>query len=284
MHIRIFRFILAGIFVFLFCQISTSGQKLRYKFEKEKEYKYSTIVESKTSGQAMGQEFSMTSSADFNYSISLITADANVMTLMVRCEKFSIKINMPMMGLNDSTIVMKEYIGKRIKVVMTDGGKTLSVVPIDTIPPSRVQMMASLTPSDIFKQIMIELPEKEVDVNDSWKDNNTDTISRGGMEMLMKKDVDLKIIGSEKKNDLNCWKIALAGTNAIEGSGNQRGTDVTIDGTGKISGTMYIAPAEGVFVLSEQSNETEITTTVTGSQTGASTLSINTTMKTELQK
>ena len=89
---------------------------------------------------------------------------------------------------------------------------------------------------------------------------------------------------SEKKNDLNCWKITLAGTNAIEGSGNQRGTDVTIDGTGKISGTMYIAPAEGVFVLSEQSNETEITTTVTGSQTGASTLSINTTMKTELQK
>ena len=186
MHLRIFRFILTGIFVLLFCQISTSGQKLRYKFEKEKEYKYSTIVDSKTSGQAMGQEFSMTTGAEFNYSISFISADADVMTLMVRCEKFNIKINMPMMGFNDSTIVMQEYIGKRIKVMMTDKGKTLAVEPIDTIPPSRVQMMASLTPSDIFRQLMIELPEKEVDVNDSWKNNNPDTISRGGMEMVMK--------------------------------------------------------------------------------------------------
>jgi len=52
----------------------------------------------------------------------------------------------------------------------------------------------------------------------------------------------------------------------------------------KISGTAYIAPAEGVFVFSEQSNNTEMTTTATGSQTGASTLIIDTKVKTILIK
>jgi hypothetical protein len=276
---------LTVIFFCLFChQIGAAGQKLRYNFEKGKAYKYSTVVESKTSGQSMGQEFTVTSSADFDYSISLISANSSVMTLAVKFEKFNIKLNMPMMGFNDSTIVMREYVGKRIKVVMTDKGKTLSVEPIDTIPPSRIQMMASLAPSDLFKQILLELPDKELDLNGSWKKDVSDTISRGGMKMVVKPNIIFNIVGAEKKNDFNCWKIAIAGTSAIEGSGNQRGADVTIDGTVKITGAAYIAPAEGVFVLSEQSNETEMTTTATGSQTGASTMSINTTVKTMLIK
>jgi hypothetical protein len=232
----------------------------------------------------MGQEFTMTSSTHFEYTISLVSVNAGVMTLTVKFEKFDIKLNMPMMGFNDSTIVMREYNGKRIKVVITDKGKTLSVEPIDTIPPSRIQMMAGLSPSDLFKQILLELPEKELGVNDSWKKNNPDTISRGGMNLMMKPNLEFRIVKAEKKNEFNCWEIAIAGTSTIEGAGAQHGADVTIDGTVKISGTAYIAPAEGVFVLSEQSNETEMTTTATGSQTGASTMSIDTKVKTTLIK
>jgi hypothetical protein len=203
---------------------------------------------------------------------------------MVKFEKYNIKLNFPMMGFNDSTIVMQEYVGKRMKVVITDKGKTLSVVPIDTIPPTRVQMMVNLTPNDLFKQVLLELPEKELDLNGSWKKDMPDTISRSGMKMVVKPNIVFNIVAAEKKNDFNCWKIAIAGTSAIEGGGNQRGADVTIDGTVKINGVAYIAPAEGVFVLSEQSNETEMTTTATGSQTGASTMSVNTTVKTTLIK
>jgi hypothetical protein len=273
-----------ALFVFLLSQISPAGQKLRYKYETGKAYNYSTVVESKTSGQSMGQEFSMTSGADLDYSISLLSENAGVMTLKVTFKKFNIKLNMPMMGFNDSTIVMKEYIGKRAKVVVTDRGKTIIVEPIDTIPPSRIQMMASLTPTDLFKQVLLELPEKELDVNGVWKKEIPDTIARGGMKMTVKPNIDFKVAGAEKKNEFNCWKIAIAGTSAIEGSGNQRGADVTIDGTVKIHGTAYIAPAEGLFIVSDQSSETEMTTTATGSQTGASTMSINTTAKTTLVK
>jgi hypothetical protein len=273
-----------ALFVILIFQISNAGQKLRYNFEKGKTYKYSTIVESKTSGQAMGQEFTMTSGADFDYSMSLMNANDGVMTLAIKFERFNIKLNMPMMGFNDTTIVMQEYVGKRVKVVITDKGKTLSVVPIDTIPPSRIQMMASLTPSDLFKQVILELPEKELDLNGSWKKDIPDTISRGGMKIVMKPNLVFNIVGAEKKNDYNCWKIAITGTTTMEGSGSQRGADVTIDGTVKSKGAAYFAPTEGVSVLLEQSSETEMTTTATGSQTGASIMSISTTVKNILVK
>jgi hypothetical protein len=284
MRSRTIRVSLAVIVILLLSQLSLAGQKLRYNFEKGKVYKYSTVVESKTSGQASGQEFSMTSGADFDYSISLLSTKAGVMTVKVVFDRFNIKLNMPMMGFNDTTIVMQEYVGKRVKVVITDKGKTLSVEPIDTIPPSRLQMMASLTPSDLFKQILIELPEKELDLNGSWKKDLPDTISRGGMKMLVKPNIVFTIVGAEKNNDFNCWKIVSTGTSTIEGSGNQRGADVTVDGTTKNKGTAFIAPEEGVFVLSEQSNETEMTTTATGSQTGASTMSISATVRTALVK
>ena len=102
--------------------------------------------------------------------------------------------------------------------------------------------------------------------------------------MIVKPNIVFNIVGTEKKNDFNCWKIAIAGTSAIEGSGNQNGADVTIDGTVKIKGTAYFAPEEREFVSSEQSSETEMTTTATGSQTGASTMSINAMVKTVLVK
>ena len=284
MRSRTIQVCFAVLFILLVSQISIAGQKLRYNFEKGKTYKYTTVVDSKTSGQSMGQEFSITTGADFDYSLSLLSSKAGVMTLKVVFEKFNIRLNMPVMGFNDSTIVMQEYVGKRVKVIVTDRGKTLSVEPIDTIPPSRLQMVASLTPSELFKQMLLELPEKEMDMNNVWKKNEPDTISRGGMRMVMKPNVEFKIVGDEKKNDLECWKIAINGTSTIEGSGNQRGTDVTIDGTVKIKGTAFFALVEGVSVLSEQTNETEMTTTATGSQTGASTMSISTSVKSTLIK
>jgi hypothetical protein len=273
------------IFLFLiFCQISFAGQRFKYQFEEGKIYKYSTVIESKTSGQAMGQEFTMTSGLNMDYKLSLIDLKDRIFTLMVTFNKFDIKLNMPMMGFNDSTIVMKDYIGKRIKITMTDRGKTLSVQPIDTIPPSRIQMMASLTPTELFKQLLIEFPEKELDVNSTWKKDMPDTTLRGGMKIVTKQNIEFKVVGSETKNGYDCWKITIGGTNMIEGSGSQRGNDVTIDGTVKINGMAYVSPAKGIFVLSEQSVDNDMTTTVTGAQTGASTMTVSTTVKTALVK
>ena len=97
MHLRTVFMSLTLLLVFLLCQICTAGQELHYKFEKGKAYNYSTVIESKMSGQSMGQEFTMTYGADFDYSISLVSANDGVIALAVKFEKFKSKLNMPMM-------------------------------------------------------------------------------------------------------------------------------------------------------------------------------------------
>jgi hypothetical protein len=261
-----------------------AGQKAHYQFEKGKVYKYSTTVESKTAGQMMGQEFSMTSGAALDYSLTAAEVKDGVYTLILTFDKFHVKINMPMMGFTDSTIVMDAYVGKRMKVVVTERGKTISTALIDTIAPSRIQAMANLTPMDLFKQLLLELPEKPLDNTSAWKKDIPDTTQRGGVKIVTKNNIQFKVAGAEKKNGFDCLKLTMSGTNIIEGSGSQRGNDVAIDGTNKINGSVFFAPSEGLFVLSEQSNESDMTTTVTGSQTGASTMSISTKMKTEFVK
>jgi hypothetical protein len=270
------------IFVLLFCQLTLAGQKLRYNFEQGKIYKYSTTIESKLTGQAGGQEFSMTSGAALDYSISLLSTDAKEEVLKIQFDKFTIKINMPMMGFTDSTIALQEYIGKRIKLVITKLGKTVSVEPIDTVPPSRILMQSGLTPSDLFRQLLLELPEKEMSVNDSWKREQPDTLSRSGIKITMKPNIECKIIGTEKKLDINCLAVSVKGTSTVEGTGSQQGADVSVDGIVKVNGSVFFAPSAGIPVLSEQTTETEMTTTVTGAQTGAQTMSITATSKTIL--
>jgi len=258
--------------------------KFVYQFEKGKVYNYNTSMENTTSGQMMGQEFTVTSNTNFDYSISPVAIDTGIYTLTATFNRFELKINMPMMGFIDSVIVMKEYIGKRVKIMMSDRGKTLNVEPIDTIAPSRLQMIANLTPSELFRHIVLEVPDKVLDTSVTWKMYVPDTTLRNGIKMVTKNNIDFKVVGREKKNDFDCWKISIKGTTSIEGSGSQRGNEITIDGNTTISGFGYLAQKEGLFVSSEQTNDVDMTTTINGAQTGASTMAIKTKMKTELVK
>jgi hypothetical protein len=282
MNLRNIRKILLVFFVFILCGCGSGRLAVQYRFEEGKSYRYSTIVDSKVVGQAMGQEFNMASDATFDYSLTIQEKKEHTLKLMATIKQFKVRIDFPLMGLNDSTIVMSEYIGKRMQVIMTEKGKTLTVEPLDTIPPSRVLAIANVTPIELFKQVFLELPDNELEVNGYWKKTNPDTVTRGGMKMVIKQNVEYKIAGAEKNSDYSCWKILISGSSLMEGSGSQGGNNVSLDGTVKINGTAFIAPQKGVFVSSEQSVDNDLTTTVTGSQTGASTMIIKTTIKSKL--
>jgi hypothetical protein len=263
---------------------SLAGQKFVYKFEKGKIYSYSSAIESKTSGQMGGQEFTVTSGAQFNYNIASAGKSGNVLTLTATIEKFEMKLDMPMMGFKDSIITMPEMIGKKIQVKITPQGKTISVTPIDTVKPSRLMMMGNVNPVDLFQKVFFEFPEKELDVNAAWKKTDPDTMIRAGMKMITKNNIDFMIAGKEKKNDYDCWKITIGGKSMVEGSGTQQGADVTIDGTVKTNGSAYASPKDGLFVGADQSTESDMTVTATGSQSGASTMMSSTKVKTNLVK
>jgi hypothetical protein len=169
---------------------------------------------------------------------------------------------------------LAELLGKRVKIVVTDLGKALSVTPIDSLPSGQRIMMAGVSPTEIFRNLFLQLPEKEVEVSGSWKDTRPDTTKTGGMTIVTKPDVEYRVTGTETRNGFSCWKIAMTGKSVSEGSGTARGMDVTIDGTTKIVGTVLFAPAAGVMVNYEATTDIDRTQTFTGAQTGSQTMTI----------
>ena len=256
---------------------TAGGEKLRYKFEKGKTYTYAVSSESKLNGQTMGQEFSMDSKSDLTIAMVSSTAtNDGGWELVVRIETGKIKVNFPMMGLRDTTIELTEYIGKRAKVVITGRGKTLSVEPIDTIQPGRLAMMTG-SPLEMFRRLFVTLPEQPVDVKTAWKESTPDTTNSGGVKVVIKPSIDFSVAAKETRGEYPTFRIPYTGKSTMEGTGTQRGMDVTVDGTVKSTGTMYFAPSEGLLVEAESTSDVDQTVTFTGAQSGAQT--IMTTMK-----
>jgi hypothetical protein len=235
------------------------GQRLRYQLEKGKTYSYSAIV------VGVNEAFL----ADIDYSIEVNDAKEGVYTLTVVFQKWTVKATIAihkisnwLAGMHDSTIVMKGYIDKRIKVIMTDRGKILSTVPIDTMETSDIFTIGNIdrapTPISFLKRLFIEFPEKEMAVYDSWKENLPDTTTIGGLNMVREPNIKYTIAGAETRNGFDCWKITFRGASTSEGIGTQMGYERTRHETEIANGNVYFVPAKGIFMFFEHFEDWEL--------------------------
>jgi hypothetical protein len=249
-----------------------AGEKLRYKFVKGKTYRYDIQMDNKTNGTMGGMEF--TAESKFMLVTALTAEGLTVggIELIAVLEKATARINLPMMGMRDSTMEMKEFLGKRVKLVLSDMGKVASITAIDSFGRGPMTMMLGGSPTELFRRLMLILPEQSVEMNGAWKETLPDTVKMGNMKTISKPNIEFRIAGQEKRGGMNCWKIMISGSTAIEGSGSMRGMDVTIDGTAKISGTAFFAPNEGLMTEYDASTEMEQTQTFVGEQSGAQTM------------
>ena len=277
--------LLISLFTIVSCQLfspSAADKVLRYKYETGKPYSYNVIVETKTSGQAMGQEFTATVVNDFQFTLQVTEKSADQLTFKATIDKFLTRIDVPLMGMNDSTIEMKNFIGKRFEVVMTTRGKTLSVTPLDSIPPTRGMQMMQSNPADLFQRIFVELPEQEAPLQSTWKTTKSDTIMRSGIRIITKPEINFIITAEEQHAGYKCRKIEFNGKSTMEGTGTVQGLEVTVDGTMMLKGTMFVATKEGILTGGEQSTDMDMTQTFSGQQTGAQSMTTVMTSKINL--
>lgn len=251
---------------------SSAAEKLRYKFVKGKTYRYDIQMDNKTNGSMGGMEFTAETKFMMTAALTAGEATAGGTEIIGVLEKATARINLPMMGMRDSTMEMTEFIGKRVKLVVSDLGKVASLAAIDSFSRGPMSMMLGGSPTEMFRRLMLILPEESVEMNGAWKETRPDTTKLGNMRTVSKPDVEFRVAGMEQRGEMNCWKVLVTGKILIEGSGSMRGMDVTIDGTSKINGTAYFALGEGLMVEYDAATEVEQTQTFVGEQSGAQTM------------
>jgi len=250
------------------------GQKLRYHFEKGDSLRYSSSIDSKTSGQERGEDFVIIADADFDYTIrpGERTAGGNY-ALTVTIDRFHLRLDAPVLGFVDSTVILNEYAGKRLNVELTELGKTVSIEPIDLFPRWRFLTFAEMNPFELFQRLIFELPEQAVDTGSTWTNTSPDSTVQDGMAIRSNQNIGYRVTGVALKGRYRCWQITIAGRNSMEGTGKQSGMTLTTDAVNKLNGVVYFAPKEGVCVSAEQTIANDMTVTATGKQTGAQTTS-----------
>jgi hypothetical protein len=260
------------------------GEKLRYQMAKGVTHEYTVTSDTKSKSQMMGQEFSASSWTFFGISMTGEDVGKNGELIFVaKVDTNLTKIDSPM--LKDTNRVLKEFNGKRVRLTLSPLGKTLKSVPIDSVTLSpQMQMMGGTRPAEFLRRVLLELPEKEVGVGDTWKKTNPDTTIAQGMKIVTKPNIQFKIAGNEKVGGYDCVKITFDGTSSQYGTGSRQGMEMVIDGNVKTKGTAYFAPAEGLLLSIDQTSTTEMNISGTGEQMFTGTQSITQSSKVKLVK
>lgn len=242
---------------FIFAQ---SGYHLQYKMQEGKTYRYKGVSTSKVTQEVMGKEMTINTKVN---SIDRITvknqSENGNMTLIVSYDSIKIHLSNPV---KDTTISLKNLIGKRIKMDLTKLGVVKNKMMLDTIKSNSRIVKSFKNQSFNF----IQLPDKEVHIGSKWQSTKIDTVNNQMGKIIVNSTFNYTLVGKEKKNGRNCLKISFTVKTKLNGKGNLRGMDLYIEGKGKGNGSADFDPDEGVLVLLNSNSYHQMTITASGNR------------------
>jgi hypothetical protein len=233
---------------------------LQYKFEKGKVYRFADTTLVKSSQEMMGQEVKSTSTvlATTRLVPTEIRADGSTV-LTVSPDVMTVSIKNARM---DTTMVLKDMIGKRSRLTISKLGETISRQVIDTV---NLSGMAAATGRQDMVRLHI-MPSTPVKIGEKWTATKPDTFDAGGGKMITVSTIDFTLLSRETKAGTECLKISYAGKMTISGKGSMNGADYFIEGTGTTSGTYFADISTGLPVWEDSKYDVESTVAITGAQ------------------
>lgn len=260
MKTSLFRYLTFSIFILLSVYIYPQQSfKLQYKFEKGKTYRFANTVVSNIVQQAMGQEVKIDVIAD---AVQKIVAEDQVegnMVLVTSLDSIVVTTKMP--G-RDTTMNLESFKDKRTRIILQPNGKIVNKEAIDSLDEAAAQLQQLNNESLRF----FDLPKEEVKSGSTWSADQVDTINVMGGDMITNSKTNYTFAGVEDKAGYKCVKITFEGTGTNEGKTKMMGMELFIEGTGKTSGTLYFAPAEGLLISAEVQSDNDMTMATTGEQ------------------
>ncbi len=236
--------------------------RLEYKFQKGQTHLYRSVSANDITQEMQGQEMKSTNDARsvVRFVVDNVTNDGSMVLVVSADSMFNRTKNVYM----DTTISMKNMIGKRVKLTIDKSGKVQSREILDSLQYD-LAGMNTRTPQREVMNVLV-LPQKDLKVGDKWTDSKNDTVDVGTGKMVNTTDMEYALVGTEARSGHQCLKIAYTGKVVTSGKMNRMGMDLFTEGTGKITGTLYFDHAKGILVSDESARDIESTIAVTGQQ------------------
>ncbi len=238
--------------------VSQDSTKLEYKYKAGNTYRYKSLSSYDMVQEMNGQEMKMSgeSTSIIKMEVTAVSADGNI-SAVNSFEEMKTIIKNAMM---DTTMEQKELIGKRGRVTFSKYGTELKKEVIDTITTKGFSSGANT----LLTLGLVRLSEGRVATGCKWSASQTDTVKMGEGSTISISQTEYSYIGTEQKDNRDCYKLAFVSKSETTGKMKQMGMDIFIEGTGDTSGLAWIDRNEGILVNKESSSTQEMTYAVTG--------------------
>ncbi len=268
----------ALLFAANFTAFPQKAVNLKYQMPEGKTYRYKTLVASDITQEAMGQQMKINNEV---FSVTRVVVDSRGedgnLNLIISSD--SITVRNKMQG-RDTTISLSSLLGKRTKLEISQYGDIINKTIIDSLSGKEQMMESSILQS--ATSLYTKLPGKEIKEGDNWKYARTDTIASMGGQLIINSNYIYTLNGTEDKDGIKCYKIPYTAEMTSTGNSNMQGMNFYIDGSGKMTGTLYISADDGSVVSVEGKNESNMTLATTGDQKMVIPVSQSSTVQTDL--
>lgn len=201
--------------------------------------RYKIVLQQKMTQEAMGQKNEMDVNGEQHVSITLGKKAADTLTVNVSLD--SIAMTNSMMGAMD----MSRAKGIKVSSLISPTG----VVYSTTVPDSG---MAADVGDDLAR--MLPRITRSLAMGATWVDTLTGKVKRGGIDMERTIVTNSKVVGDTTIDGQKAWKIERASESKMSGSGSTQGQPVTMEGTSKGNGFLYVSPA-GTFIGADSKDD-----------------------------
>ncbi len=256
-------FVAVIVFVAVSGGLAKSPYTLVYKPQLGKGMIYATESQQKTTQEMAGQE--IVSEGSSQSKIELMPQSLSPNDNFICIARYLDKSTKLKNRLMDTTLVESDQCNKRVEIEFDKLGKVLQVTLLDSFPqPAGMMRMGAIDPKLAFKRLLRELPDRPVDLGDTWTKVTIDSISVMGMKLNVTTDPKFTLVGEEEMLGYKCLKVTYTGNVSVEGKGSQMGNEFFFEGSGKAEGTFYFAPEEGLLVSEEVITDQEMTIAISG--------------------
>ncbi|MFN8135256.1 MAG: hypothetical protein U0Z17_08535 [Bacteroidales bacterium] len=233
---------------------------VKYAFVKGKTYVQQTELKQNITQSMGGQEMKMQvdlSSAN-EFVVENVLNDGNA-TMLVSLLNASVHSA----GMGKDTTMKFNDLKEKSRIVFSTDGKTVTTTKIDST--AIAGMMGTF---DQFAKLAL-LPGKSVKIGEKWQDKTVENRKASGgspFDAEVTSNTEYTLVGKEAKDGKEYYKIAFKGTIAINGSGNQMGMEMFLEGTGAVEGFNYFDPKTTMVVYAEGDTEMDMNISISGQQ------------------
>lgn len=234
---------------------------LTYHFQPGTIYLYADTSRSNQTQEMGGQEMKVSSLTTMRTRIVCESVKTDgAMALITSLDSMTTSMKSPM---RDTTMVMKDLLNKRMRVILAPAGAVLNREIIDSVKVAGL-MARGMSMRETVK--FHQLSKDPVGVGSAWKSDVVDSIDMMGGKMVSHIKMDYTVSGKTLCAGRSCLQIGYKGDINLEGKGSMMGMDLFMEGKGKTSGTLCFDPVEGLLVQEVSSTDTDMTAAVTGQQ------------------